>query len=74
VRAVADLNPVAQFAQTSENIELLLDEVRPYLMADGGNVALHEIDRNVVRAIRMLDVAGNNINDMEGLTWRVRSL
>ncbi|TVU03892.1 hypothetical protein EJB05_50565 [Eragrostis curvula] len=49
VRAVADLNPVAQFTQTSENIELVLDEVRPYLMADGGNVAFHEIDRNVVR-------------------------
>ncbi|TVU51203.1 hypothetical protein EJB05_02612, partial [Eragrostis curvula] len=49
VRAVADLNPVAQFPLTSENVELVLDEVRPYLMADGGNVALHEIDRNVVR-------------------------
>ncbi|XP_066383213.1 nifU-like protein 2, chloroplastic [Miscanthus floridulus] len=28
---------------------MVLDEVRPYLMADGGNVALHEIDGNVVR-------------------------
>lgn len=34
---------------TAENIETVLDEVRPYLIADGGNVALHEIDGNVVR-------------------------
>lgn len=32
-----------------ENVESVLDEVRPYLIADGGNVALHEIDGNVVR-------------------------
>lgn len=29
---------------TEENVELVLDEVRPYLMADGGNVELKEID------------------------------
>lgn len=34
---------------TAENVESVLDEVRPYLMADGGNVELHEIDGNVVR-------------------------
>ncbi|KAL9253413.1 NifU-like protein, partial [Drosera capensis] len=34
---------------STENIELVLDEIRLYLMADGGNVALHEIDGNVVR-------------------------
>ncbi|KAL4318910.1 hypothetical protein GQ457_18G019920 [Hibiscus cannabinus] len=28
----------------AENVESVLDEVRPYLIADGGNVALHEID------------------------------
>ncbi|GJY66486.1 NifU-like protein 2, chloroplastic, partial [Tanacetum coccineum] len=33
----------------SETIESVLDEVRPYLIADGGNVALHEIDGNIVR-------------------------
>ncbi|KAK3139451.1 hypothetical protein QOZ80_5AG0383480 [Eleusine coracana subsp. coracana] len=47
----ADLEPVVQLPLTSENVELVLDEVRPYLMADGGNVALHEIDRNVVRLV-----------------------
>lgn len=34
---------------TEENVESVLDEIRPYLMSDGGNVALHEIDGNVVR-------------------------
>ncbi|KAG9456338.1 hypothetical protein H6P81_000846 [Aristolochia fimbriata] len=33
---------------TEENVELVLDDVRPSLMADGGNVALHEIDGLVV--------------------------
>lgn len=27
----------------------MLDEIRPYLIADGGNVVLHEIDGNVVK-------------------------
>ncbi|KAG0569644.1 hypothetical protein M758_6G100700 [Ceratodon purpureus] len=34
---------------TEENVELVLDEVRPYLISDGGNVALHEIDGLVVK-------------------------
>ena len=34
---------------TEENVERVLDDVRPYLMADGGNVALHEIDGLTVR-------------------------
>jgi Fe-S cluster biogenesis protein NfuA len=29
---------------TEENVELVLDDVRPYLMADGGNVEFVEID------------------------------
>ncbi|XP_010424241.1 PREDICTED: nifU-like protein 3, chloroplastic [Camelina sativa] len=33
---------------TEENVERVLDEVRPSLMADGGNVALHEVDGLVV--------------------------
>jgi Fe-S cluster biogenesis protein NfuA len=49
VPEVADLDPVVQLSLTSENVESVLNEVRPFLMADGGNVALHEIDRNVVR-------------------------
>ena len=30
---------------TSENVETVLDELRPYLMSDGGNVELVELDR-----------------------------
>ncbi|KAG9444096.1 hypothetical protein H6P81_015436 [Aristolochia fimbriata] len=49
VRAVATPDPVVELPLTAENVESVLDEVRPYLIADGGNVALHEIDGNVVR-------------------------
>jgi Fe-S cluster biogenesis protein NfuA len=36
-------------ALTPENVEIVLDELRPYLMADGGNVELVEIDGPIVR-------------------------
>ncbi|MBA0871924.1 hypothetical protein Goshw_002218 [Gossypium schwendimanii] len=49
VRAVATPNSALELPLTAENVESVLDEVRPYLIADGGNVALHEIDGNVVR-------------------------
>jgi Fe-S cluster biogenesis protein NfuA len=49
VRAVADLHRVVQLPLTVGNVESVLDKVRPYLIADGGDVALHEIDGNVVR-------------------------
>ncbi|KAJ0700331.1 putative NIF system FeS cluster assembly, NifU, Fe-S cluster assembly domain superfamily [Helianthus annuus] len=48
-KAVATPESAVELPLTAENIELVLDEVRPYLIADGGNVALHEIDGNVVR-------------------------
>ena len=34
---------------TEANVELVLDEMRPYLIQDGGNVAIAEIDGPVVR-------------------------
>ncbi|CAL4985496.1 unnamed protein product [Urochloa decumbens] len=49
VQAIANPDPAIELPLTAENVEMVLDEVRPYLMADGGNVALHEIDGNVVR-------------------------
>ncbi|XP_057976895.1 nifU-like protein 2, chloroplastic [Malania oleifera] len=49
VKSVATPDSVVELPLTAENVESVLDEVRPYLMADGGNVALHEIDGNVVR-------------------------
>lgn len=33
---------------TMENVELVLDEMRPYLLADGGNVAVRDIDGGTV--------------------------
>ncbi|WOH01217.1 hypothetical protein DCAR_0520598 [Daucus carota subsp. sativus] len=42
------LSPSCVLPLTEENVEKVLDEVRPGLMADGGNVALHEIDGLVV--------------------------
>ena len=49
VKAVATSDSALELPLTEENVESVLDEVRPYLIADGGNVALHEIDGNVVR-------------------------
>lgn len=49
VKAVATPDPILEVPLTEENVETILDEIRPYLMSDGGNVALHEIDGNIVR-------------------------
>ncbi|XAR49359.1 hypothetical protein NMG60_11032539 [Bertholletia excelsa] len=49
VKAVATPDSALELPLTAENVESVLDEIRPYLIADGGNVALHEIDGNVVR-------------------------
>ncbi|KAI3496214.1 hypothetical protein L1887_38569 [Cichorium endivia] len=42
------ISPSCVLPLTEENVEKVLDEVRPGLMADGGNVVLHEIDGLVV--------------------------
>ncbi|KAA8535671.1 hypothetical protein F0562_030674 [Nyssa sinensis] len=42
------VSPSCVLPLTEENVEKVLDEVRPGLMVDGGNVALHEIDGLVV--------------------------
>ncbi|MEM9566690.1 MAG: NifU family protein [Cyanobacteria bacterium P01_E01_bin.34] len=34
---------------TPDNVEKVLDELRPYLIADGGNVELVELDGPVVK-------------------------
>ncbi|MGC1393842.1 MAG: NifU family protein [Coleofasciculaceae cyanobacterium] len=45
-------------ALTSENVETVLDEMRPYLMADGGNVELVELDGPVVK-LRLQGACGS---------------
>lgn len=49
IKAVATPDSAVELPLTAENVESVLDEIRPYLIADGGNVALHEIDGNVVK-------------------------
>lgn len=49
MKAVATPSSAVELPLTSENVESVLDEIRPYLIADGGNVVLYEIDGNVVR-------------------------
>ncbi|CAA2984999.1 nifU 2, chloroplastic [Olea europaea subsp. europaea] len=49
VKAVATPDSAVSLPLTAENVESVLDEIRPYLIADGGNVVLHEIDGNVVK-------------------------
>jgi Fe-S cluster biogenesis protein NfuA len=45
-------------ALTLENVERVLDELRPYLMADGGNVEIAEIDGPVVK-VRLQGACGS---------------
>lgn len=42
------VSPTCVLPLTEQNVEMILEEVRPGLMADGGNVVLHEIDGLVV--------------------------
>jgi Fe-S cluster biogenesis protein NfuA len=43
---------------TPENVETTLDEMRPYLIADGGNVELVEIDGPIVK-LRLQGACGS---------------
>ena len=50
--------PTDPRALTVENVERVLDELRPYLMADGGNVEIVEIDGPVVK-VRLQGACGS---------------
>ncbi|WGS70738.1 NifU family protein [Pseudanabaena galeata] len=43
---------------TRDNVENVLDELRPYLMSDGGNVELVEIEGPIVR-LRLQGACGS---------------
>jgi len=45
-------------ALTIDNVERVLDELRPYLMADGGNVESVEIDGPIVK-VRLQGACGS---------------
>ncbi|NJK36710.1 MAG: NifU family protein [Oscillatoriales cyanobacterium RM2_1_1] len=49
---------MSTLALTPENVETVLDELRPYLMADGGNVEVVELDGPVVR-LRLQGACGS---------------
>jgi hypothetical protein len=56
----SELNQDEILELTEANVELVLDEMRPYLIQDGGNVAIAEIDGPVVRL--ELQVCNENVN------------
>jgi Fe-S cluster biogenesis protein NfuA len=43
---------------TVDNVETVLDEMRPYLMADGGNVEVVELDGPIVK-LRLQGACGS---------------
>lgn len=43
---------------TTDNVETVLDTLRPYLMSDGGNVELVELDGPIVR-LRLQGACGS---------------
>lgn len=43
-----DMSDKGPLELTWENVELVLDDMRPYLIQDGGNVAITDIDGPVV--------------------------
>ncbi len=45
-------------ALTQDNVENVLDELRPYLMADGGNVELVDIEGPIVK-LRLQGACGS---------------
>ena len=45
-------------ALTNENVEKVLDELRPFLISDGGNVEIAEIDGPIVK-VRLQGACGS---------------
>ncbi|MFM7436984.1 MAG: NifU family protein [Snowella sp.] len=45
-------------ALTLKNVETVLDEMRPYLMADGGNVEVVDLDGPIVK-VRLQGACGS---------------
>jgi Fe-S cluster biogenesis protein NfuA len=56
--AASDAATADPRALTIPNVERVLDELRPYLMADGGNVEIVEIDGPVVK-VRLQGACGS---------------
>eukprot|EP01023_Acetabularia_acetabulum_P024208 TRINITY_DN2342_c1_g1_i1.p2 TRINITY_DN2342_c1_g1~~TRINITY_DN2342_c1_g1_i1.p2 ORF type:complete len:248 (+),score=40.79 TRINITY_DN2342_c1_g1_i1:32-775(+) len=60
-----------QLELTEENVELVLDDIRPYLMSDGGNVEFVEIDGPVVK-LRLQGACGSCPSSMTTMTMGIK--
>lgn len=56
---------------TEENVEKVLDEVRPYLMADGGNVEFVEIDGLIVK-LKLAGACGSCPSSLTTMTMGIK--
>ena len=50
--------------ETLQNVEKALEEIRPFLMSDGGNIALLSIENNVVKVQLQGACTGCSVNQM----------
>ena len=51
-------------SKTKENVEKALEEIRPFLVNDGGNIELLSIDDNVVKVQLQGACSGCSVNQM----------
>lgn len=51
-------------AELHNNIEKALDEIRPYLLADGGNISFLGVENNVVRVQLQGACIGCSVNQL----------
>lgn len=73
--AVSTATP-ATLDLTYDNVEAVLDEMRPYLIQDGGNVVIQEIDGPVVKlelqvSSSKLSLFDTSYNSIPGCLWHV---
>jgi len=51
-------------AETQKNVEKALDEIRPFLLSDGGNISLLSIENNTVKVQLEGACSGCSVNQM----------
>jgi len=59
-------NPDEYLELTWDNVEAVLDEMRPYLIQDGGNVVISEIDGPVVKLQLQVRACVSLLEEEEG--------
>jgi Fe-S cluster biogenesis protein NfuA len=47
-----------------KKVELALEEIRPFLLSDGGNISLLSIDKNIVKVQLMGNCVSCSVNQM----------